>query len=174
MKKRIILFFITFKWTSMKTWEEDQELPARWAAYVQRNVFWFIHDSQIISSSSTLSGTTQPRCCKHTQVRSVSVANSGRYCILQLLCPWTDCGRTSVTSQPTGVSDSPCHAASPHTPHTESSHPPPTHQNTTGDKFSEGREESWWTGDTSHLVIWVWVRPTAGAVKSKEVLTVFV
>lgn len=26
----------------------------------------------------------------------------------------------------------------------------------------------------SHLVVWVWVRPAAGTVKSKEVMTVFV
>ncbi len=42
-------------------------------------------------------------------------------------------------------------------------------------------EDTWCTGEVqvrlscaSHLVLWVWVRPAAGAVLSKEVMTVFV
>lgn len=41
----------------------------------------------------------------------------------------------------------------------------------------KGPQHTWWTGQVtrvSHLVIWVWVRPAAGTIKSKEVVTVFV
>lgn len=73
----------------------------------------------------------------------------------------------------------PCRAASPHTPHTGSSHPPPgqtcghTHTHTLWVKGPlEGQKPGavFW----SHLVFWVGVRPAAGAVQPKEVLTVFV
>lgn len=96
-----------------------------------------------------------------------------------------------MTSQLTGVSgvlllDSPCRVASPHTPHTESSHPPPGHKPAKTDRFNKGTRahvEDRWTHlvdgqvtlrRVSHLVVWVWVRPAAGTVKSKEVMTVFV
>lgn len=72
--------------------------------------------------------------------------------------------------------NSPCCAASPHTSHIESSHPPPR------DKPASQREKSFSkvTGHTqmrsgvSHLVIGVRVGSVAGAVKSKEVLAIFV
>ena len=73
------------------------------------------------------------------------------------------------------VPDSPDRAASPHTPHTGSSHPPPahsTHQQTGGDGRAHlGSPDP---PTSSHLVIRVWVRPTARAIKSKEVLAVFI
>lgn len=96
------------------------------------------------------------------------------------LQPWSqDCDITAVTSQLPGelLFDSPCRAASPHTPHTESSHPQPGRKTSRDTYLMKGPQHTWWTGQVtrvSHLVIWVWVRPAAGTIKSKEVVTVFV